>query len=86
MPVLKGLGTRNQFIKAGHGNLVEEFLFVVIVKLLNHTVSPGLSHRDEPQLYSYLKAQTDQGTHSAGISMTAEVGQSIVDLEVFRDA
>ena len=85
MSVLEGQRTRDQFIKAGHGDLIEELLFVVVVKFLDHTVSPGFSHWDEPQLDSEMKAQADQGAHPAGISMTAGVGQFIVDLEVFRD-
>ena len=83
--VLEGQGTRDQFVKAGHGDLIEELLFVVVVKLFDHTVSPRLSHWDEPQLDSEMKAQADQGAHPAGISMTAIVGQFIVDLEVFRN-
>lgn len=57
--VLECEGTLYHFVKTAHGDLVEELLFVVVVELLDHAISPVLSHGDEPQLDSEMKAQAD---------------------------
>jgi hypothetical protein len=60
--------------QAGHGDLIEELLLVVIVKFLNHTVSYSLGHWNKPQLNSEIQTQSDKGTHPARISTTPVVG------------
>ncbi len=58
---------------------------MVVVELLDHTVSPRFCRGNEPGLNPIVQAQPYQRAHSTRMSSAAVEGRLVVDLEVLGD-
>jgi hypothetical protein len=58
----------------------------MVIELLDHSVAPWLSRRDEPKIDAIEQAEADKRPHSPRMDRTAEEGNFIVHLEVVGNA
>jgi hypothetical protein len=84
--VLEDKGLLFQFVFGAHGDLSQKLLLVVIIELLHDSISPWLVHRNEPGLSFVVKAQSDKGSHSSGITPATKERHLVINLEVLGDS
>jgi hypothetical protein len=72
----------SQVLFSFHWHSAEETTSVVVVELFNHTVPPGLSHRNKPGFDSVEQTQPDQIAHASWVLTAAKENRLVIHLLV----